>query len=87
MLDDHVGPYIRVATHDLPFILAQRARLVQDIVTNSNLSEVVQRAGSSNQLDFTITKLQVFPQFARELRYSNRVGLGIPIASVKRLCG
>jgi hypothetical protein len=41
MLGNHVGAYIWMTTHDLPFVIGEWAGLVEDVVSNTNLSKVV----------------------------------------------
>jgi hypothetical protein len=42
MLRDHIGTDVWVTAHDLPFFFCQRAWLVQDVIANTDLSQIVQ---------------------------------------------
>ena len=41
VLSNHVSTNVRVATHDLPLFLGERAWLVKDVVPDADLSQVV----------------------------------------------
>jgi hypothetical protein len=87
VLGNHVSTDVRVPPHDLPLFFRQRTRFVEDIVANSDLSQVMERPGCSDELTFTVTELELFTQSACELRNTDRVRLGVPVASVKGLSG
>ena len=58
VLGDHVRPDVRVPAHDLPLLFGKRSGVVEDVVTNADLAEVVQRCSRSNEFDFPVTQLQ-----------------------------
>ncbi len=81
MLSDHVGPNVRVAAYHLPFFLAEWPSLTEDVVADSNHSEIVQRSGGTEELDFALVKLEVLAEAASQLRDVGRVGIRVGIAS------
>src|SRR4029077_3271807 len=86
VLSNHVRPDVRVPPHDLPLLFRQRAWLVEDVIANSDLAEVVQRASGADELALPIAELKLLTQSTRKLRYTNRMRLRVPIASVQGLC-
>ncbi len=59
MLRDHVRAHIRVPAHDFPLLFGQRAGLIENVVSHSYLSEVVQRTSCANQLAFSLAQLEL----------------------------
>jgi hypothetical protein len=60
MLGDHIRPNVGMASHDLPLVLAQWSWLVEYVIADSDLPEVMQGTGRSNELHLAISKLKVF---------------------------
>src|SRR2546427_9163970 len=85
MLSDHVGSDVGVPAHDLLLFLSQRPWLVEDVISNAYLAEIVQRPGSPAELALAIAELELFAEFARKLRYADRVRLCIAVARVESL--
>src|SRR5438445_12881822 len=85
MLSDHVGSDVGVPAHDLPLFLSQRPWLVEDVISNAYLAEIVQRPGSPDELALAIAELELFAEFARKLRYADRVLLCIAVARYESL--
>src|SRR5439155_17631966 len=76
MLSDHVRADVRMAPHDLPLLLTERPRLVQNVVANANLAEAVYRSRCPDQLDLTIAQLQLLSQPPVQIGLSNVMRLG-----------
>jgi hypothetical protein len=87
VLGNHVSTDVRMAPHDLPLFFCQRTRLVEDVVANSDLSQVMKRPGGPDELTLSVTEFELLAQPAREFRNAYRVRLGVPVASVQGLSG
>ena len=62
VLRDHVRADVRVPAHDLPLVVGQGPGLVEDVVPDSDLAQVVERARSAQQLALTIPKVEVLTE-------------------------
>jgi len=59
MLGDHVGSNVWVSPHNLPLLLGEWPRLVEDVVPDADLAEVMKRTRRSKEFAFTIAQVEM----------------------------
>src|SRR5690242_3122787 len=71
--------------HDLPLLVCERARLVEDAVPNADFSEVMKCPGCPQQLALGVIEIQALAKATGQVSDVSRVRLRIRIPSVKGL--
>src|SRR5487761_69614 len=87
MLGDHVSTHTWMEPHDLPLIVCQWPRLVEDVVTNTDLPQVMQGPCRAEVLTFAVAKIQMLTETEGELSYFFGMGLGVLVSRVECLGG
>src|SRR5579864_6219293 len=87
VLRDHIGADIRMATHNFPLFFAKGSRLIKDVIAHTDLPQVMQRSGCTDQFDIPHPQFEMFTKPAGKFCDPNRVRLGIAISCVKSLGG
>lgn len=62
-----------MAPHDLPLVLGQRSRFIEDVIPNANLAKVVQRASGPEEFDCASAQLEVLAEANGQLRHATRM--------------
>jgi hypothetical protein len=67
VLSDHVSANVRMTPHDLPLFFRKWSRLVENVVSYSDLPQIMEGAGGADELTLSVTELELLAQSARKL--------------------